>query len=93
MTTLHGTDVTLVGQDPSFFEITKFGIERSDGVTAVSEFLRRMTLDEFQIKKPIEAIPNFVDLKAYSPDRPIATCRRWGSRDRRSCSTRPTSGP
>jgi L-malate glycosyltransferase len=69
ITTLHGTDVTLVGQDRSFFEITKFGIERSDGVTAVSEFLRRMTVDEFQIKKPIEAIPNFIDLQAYSPER------------------------
>jgi N-acetyl-alpha-D-glucosaminyl L-malate synthase BshA len=68
-TTLHGTDVTLVGQDRSFFEITKFGIERSQGVTAVSEFLRRMTMDEFQIKRPIEAIPNFVDLEAYSPDK------------------------
>ena len=61
------TDVTLVGQDRSFFEITKFGIERSQGVTAVSEFLRRMTVEEFQIKKPILAIPNFVDLSAYSP--------------------------
>jgi len=65
VTTLHGTDITIVGQDRSFFEITRFGIERSDGVTAVSEFLRRMTLDEFQIKKPIEVIPNFVDLDQY----------------------------
>src|SRR6185295_20372018 len=67
ITTLHGTDITLVGQDRSFFEITKFGIERSDGVTAVSEFLRKMTAEEFQIKQPILAIPNFVDLSAYSP--------------------------
>jgi L-malate glycosyltransferase len=56
-TTLHGTDITLVGQDRSFFEITRFGIERSDGVTAVSEFLKRMT------------IPNFVDLSVYCPGR------------------------
>jgi N-acetyl-alpha-D-glucosaminyl L-malate synthase BshA len=69
ITTLHGTDVTLVGQDRSFFEITRFGIERSDGVTAVSEFLRKMTLHEFQIKNEIEAIPNFVDLSEYSPNR------------------------
>jgi len=68
-TTLHGTDVTLVGQDRSFFEITKHGIEKSQGVTAVSEFLRRMTIEEFQIKRPIEAIPNFVDLQAYAPDK------------------------
>ena len=49
ITTLHGTDITLVGQDRSFFEITRFGIERRDGVTAVSEFLKRMTVDEFEV--------------------------------------------
>jgi L-malate glycosyltransferase len=69
ITTLHGTDVTLVGQDRSFFEITKFGIERSDGVTAVSEFLRKMTLQEFQVKRDIETIHNFIDLSDYSPQR------------------------
>ncbi len=72
VTTLHGTDITIVGQDRSFFEITRFGIERSDGVTAVSEFLARMTYDEFQVKKRIEVIPNFVDLDMYPegpPDR------------------------
>jgi N-acetyl-alpha-D-glucosaminyl L-malate synthase BshA len=68
-TTLHGTDITLVGQDRSFFEITRFGIERSDGVTAVSEFLKRMTIQEFQVKKRIDAIPNFVDLSVYCPGR------------------------
>ena len=66
LTTLHGTDITIVGQDHSFFEITRFGIERSDGVTAVSEFLRRMTAEEFQIERPIDVIPNFVDLEHYS---------------------------
>jgi L-malate glycosyltransferase len=69
ITTLHGTDITLVGQDRSFFEITRFGIERSDGVTAVSEFLRRMTVEEFEIKTPIEVIPNFVDLSVFCPTR------------------------
>jgi L-malate glycosyltransferase len=69
VTTLHGTDITLVGQDRSFFEITRFGIDRSDGVTAVSEFLRRMTLDEFEVTRPIEVIPNFIDLSAFCPDR------------------------
>jgi N-acetyl-alpha-D-glucosaminyl L-malate synthase BshA len=69
LTTLHGTDITIVGQDHSFFEITKFGIERSDGVTAVSEFLRRMTLDEFQISRPIEVVPNFIDLEQYSVEK------------------------
>jgi L-malate glycosyltransferase len=66
VTTLHGTDITLVGQDRSFFEITRFGIERSDGVTAVSEFLRKMTVEEFEVTNPIEVIPNFVDLSAFT---------------------------
>jgi N-acetyl-alpha-D-glucosaminyl L-malate synthase BshA len=75
ITTLHGTDITLVGQDRTFFEITKFGIERSDGVTAVSEFLKKMTVDEFQIgEPPIQVIPNFVDLSSFS--------RTHGYRDR-----------
>jgi len=70
VTTLHGTDVTLVGQDRSFTEITRYGIERSDGVTAVSHFLRRMTVEEFEVKRPIDVIPNFVDLDQYSPSHP-----------------------
>jgi len=69
VTTLHGTDVTLVGQDRSFFEITRFGIERSNGVTAVSDFLRKMTIDEFQVRNGIEVIHNFIDLSDYSPNR------------------------
>ena len=70
ITTLHGTDITLLGQDRSFFEITRFGIERSDGVTAVSEFLKRMTIEEFEIKDSIEGIPNFVDLSTFTDARP-----------------------
>ena len=66
LTTLHGTDITLVGQDRSFFEITKFAIERSDAVTAVSEFLRRMTIDEFAPAKAIDVVPNFVDVASYA---------------------------
>jgi len=69
LTTLHGTDITIVGQDRSFFEITRFGIERSDGVTAVSEFLRRMTVEEFQVARPIDVVPNFVDLESYPHER------------------------
>lgn len=69
VTTLHGTDVTLVGQDRGFFEITRFGIQQSDSVTAVSEFLRRMTMEEFQIPNGIETIHNFVDLEEYCPSR------------------------
>ena len=70
VTTLHGTDITLVGLDHSFFEITRFGIERSQGVTAVSEFLKRMTIEEFEVAHPIEVIPNFVDLSLYTPRAP-----------------------
>lgn len=51
ITTLHGTDITLVGNDPSFLPVTKFGIEVSDGVTAVSNYLRNRTYEEFKVKK------------------------------------------
>src|SRR6202140_5420055 len=61
ITTLHGTDITLVGRDPSYLPITKFGIEVSDGVTAVSHWLRDETARNFATDKPIEVIPNFVD--------------------------------
>lgn len=65
ITTLHGTDITLVGIDPSFFQITKFSIEQSDGVTAISNYLKKKTIDEFKIYKPIEVIPNFVDTRRF----------------------------
>src|SRR4051794_13754544 len=61
ITTLHGTDITLVGRDPSYLPITKFGVEVSDGVTAVSHWLRDETAKNFGTKKDIEVIPNFVD--------------------------------
>jgi len=64
VTTLHGTDITLVGRDESYLPITKFGIEASDGVTAVSEWLKDETAVNFSTDKAIEVIPNFVD-----PDR------------------------
>lgn len=65
MTTLHGTDITLVGMMPSYYEITRFSIEKSDAVTAVSEFLRRETVQEFRIQRPIEVIHNFVDTDLF----------------------------
>src|SRR5712691_720710 len=61
VTTLHGTDITLVGRDPSYLPITKFGMEVSDGVTAVSRWLQAETAKNFRTSKPIEVIPNFVD--------------------------------
>jgi N-acetyl-alpha-D-glucosaminyl L-malate synthase BshA len=68
ITTLHGTDITLVGSDPSYFSITKFSIERSDGVTTISEYMQRRTVDFFGIRKPIEVIHNFVNCSLYRPD-------------------------
>jgi len=65
VTTLHGTDITLVGQDRSYLPITRFSIEQSDGVTAISEYLRERTLREFDIKKHIEVIYNFVNCDVY----------------------------
>jgi N-acetyl-alpha-D-glucosaminyl L-malate synthase BshA len=75
VTTLHGTDITLVGQDPSYHSITEFSIQRSDGLTAVSEYLRRETLKRFAVKPDaIRVIPNFVDLARY--DRKAYPCQR-----------------
>lgn len=65
ITTLHGTDITLVGSDRSYLPITRFSIEQSDGVTAISPYLREVTLKEFDIKRPIEVIPNFVNCDSY----------------------------
>ncbi len=65
ITTLHGTDITLVGLEPSFLPVMKFSIEQSDGVTAVSRFLREKTLANYGVNKEIEVIPNFVDTAKY----------------------------
>lgn len=65
ITTLHGTDITLVGNDRSYLLITKFSIEKSDGVTAVSDYLKDLTCREFEIKRPIEMIPNFVNCDIF----------------------------
>jgi N-acetyl-alpha-D-glucosaminyl L-malate synthase BshA len=65
VTTLHGTDITLVGNDRSYLPITRFGIEQSDAVTAVSEYLRRRTIEEFQVQRPVTVVPNFVDCDVY----------------------------
>src|SRR3954470_5883298 len=68
ITTLHGTDITLVGTDRSYFPITKFSIERSDGVTSISEHLRRETLEVFGVTNEIRVIQNFVNCELYAPD-------------------------
>ena len=76
ITTLHGTDITLVGNDRSYLPITRFSIEQSDGVTAISKYLRDRTLREFEIKRPIEVIPNFVNCELYRRvDNPAARAK------------------
>ena len=68
ITTLHGTDITLVGTDPSYFPITKFSIEQSDGITAISHDLRRQTVEVYDVANEIRVIHNFVNCTTYAPD-------------------------
>ncbi|PSQ55623.1 MAG: N-acetyl-alpha-D-glucosaminyl L-malate synthase BshA [Bacteroidetes bacterium QH_10_64_37] len=65
VTTLHGTDITLIGQDPSFAPVVAWSINESDGVTAVSKHLRQETYDHFEVTKDIEVIPNFIDTDRF----------------------------
>ncbi len=65
ITTLHGTDVTLVGLEPSFLPLVKFSIERSDYVTSVSRFLQMKTYTMYNVEKEIHVIPNFVDINRF----------------------------
>jgi N-acetyl-alpha-D-glucosaminyl L-malate synthase BshA len=70
ITTLHGTDITIVGQDPSFYPITKFSIEKSDRITAVSEYLRDETIRAFGCAGcEVEVIHNFIDPNVYNRDK------------------------
>ncbi|HEX6069289.1 MAG TPA: N-acetyl-alpha-D-glucosaminyl L-malate synthase BshA [Longimicrobiaceae bacterium] len=75
ITTLHGTDITMLGQERSFWELMRFSIAKSDGITAVSEYLKRETVDRFHIPaRAVEVIPNFIDPDVY--DRARYPCRR-----------------
>lgn len=69
VTTLHGTDITLVGLDPSFYEITRFGLLESDLVTAVSSHLADQTKHDFKTDQPVHVVPNFVDAERFHPSR------------------------
>ncbi len=68
VTTLHGTDITLIGLEPTFLPTMKFSIEQSDGVTAVSNFLKEKTITAYKVEKEIEVIPNFIDIEKYNRD-------------------------
>ena len=81
ITTLHGTDITLVGLDNSFFEITRFSLDQSDGITAVSDQLAGETLRLFSTARPVKIIPNFVDSNKFTPE--------LRSQSRRSAFARP----
>lgn len=65
VTTLHGTDITLVGRDPSFEPIVTYSMNQSDGITAVSEYLRQETLSHFKLEKDVDVIPNFIDIERF----------------------------
>jgi N-acetyl-alpha-D-glucosaminyl L-malate synthase BshA len=67
VTTLHGTDITLVGLDRSYLPITRYAIQESDGVTAISNYLREKTIADFNVTRPIETISNFVNCDVYTP--------------------------
>lgn len=81
VTTLHGTDITLVGQDRSYLPITRFSIEESDGVTAISKYLRDRTNTEFAIRDCIRVIYNFVNCDVYVRDKAAEDRRREYARD------------
>ncbi len=67
ITTLHGTDITLVGLDRSYLPITRYAIQESDGVTSISDYLREKTIADFEVTRPIETITNFVNCDVYTP--------------------------
>jgi len=81
VTTLHGTDITLVGLDRSYLPITRFSIEQSDGVTAISKYLKQKTIEEFDIKRNIEVVHNFVNCDLYKRDAKAAERRLEYARD------------
>ena len=67
VTTLHGTDITLVGLDRSYLPITRHAIQESDGVTSISDYLREKTIVDFEVTRPIKTITNFVNCDVYTP--------------------------
>jgi N-acetyl-alpha-D-glucosaminyl L-malate synthase BshA len=73
VTTLHGTDITVVGSDPSYLSMVRLAIRASDAVTSVSEYLKEETYRTFQVRRPIDVIPNFVAVPADG----VPDCRRW----------------
>jgi N-acetyl-alpha-D-glucosaminyl L-malate synthase BshA len=81
VTTLHGTDVTLVGMDPSYLPITRFSIEKSDGVTSISNHLRQQTQEVLGVRHEIRVIYNSVNCEVYRPERDLELRRRYAKPD------------
>ncbi|UCE65065.1 MAG: N-acetyl-alpha-D-glucosaminyl L-malate synthase BshA [Candidatus Zixiibacteriota bacterium] len=81
ITTLHGTDITLVGQHPSFYAVTKFSMEVSDALTTVSRYISDRTRESFGITERIEIIPNFVDVTRFKPDQKGCDRAEFASHD------------
>lgn len=81
ITTLHGTDITLIGSDPSYLKIVKFSIEKSDGITAVSNYLANKTYSTFKVDRPIEVIPNFVPDKFLEETEPKQNKKTFKNND------------
>jgi len=81
VTTLHGTDITLVGMDRSYLPITQYAIRQSDGVTSISAYLKQMTETNFEITRPIEVVHNFVNCDVYRPFPPDQAESRAQARD------------
>jgi len=78
VTTLHGTDVTLIGNDPSYLETTRWSVRKSDAVTAVSESLRQSTIEQLCLEdKEITVVPNFIDPRRYEQVKHLPGARRW----------------
>lgn len=73
--TLHGTDITLVGLQKSYYSLVRFGILQSDALSSVSEYLKAKTLKEFHIDREITVIPNFVDTQRFSPENSRLDCK------------------
>lgn len=81
VTTLHGTDITLLGKDKSFKPVIEYAINMSDAVTAVSEDLRKETLKYFNIKNEIETIPNFIDMSLYQQKEDVKLRNQFAKKD------------
>src|SRR6185369_7401991 len=81
VTTLHGTDITLVGLDRSYLPITRFSIQESDGVTSISSYLKEKTVSVFDIKNHIEVVHNFVNCDLYKRDAKAQDRRREYAKD------------